>query len=118
MGNNNTKAKSRYLNLFSDRAFRRVFGTERDKAITLSFLNAVLHDKEQIVDFHFASTAYIANNPADRGVVLDLQCQTTDGRRIVVELQKRPQAYFRERSLYYATWPIHREPPGVEYILE
>lgn len=106
---NISTSKSRYLNLFSDRAFRRVFGTERDKAITLSFLNAVLQDKEQIVDFHFASTAYIADNPADRGVVLDLQCQTSDGRRIVVELQKRPQVYFRERSLYYATWPIQSQ---------
>lgn len=109
MGNSDINAKSRYLNLFSDRAFRRVFGTERDKAITLSFLNTVLNDKEQIVDFTFVSTAYIADNPADRGVVLDLQCQTSDGRRIVVELQKRPQAYFRERSLYYATWPIQSQ---------
>ncbi len=51
-------------------------------------------------------------------MVLDLQCKTSDNRRIVVEMQKRPQTYFRARSLYYATWPIHREPPGVEYIVE
>ena len=84
----------------------------------LSFLNAVLGEHEQIVDFTFASTAYSSDNPSDRGVVLDLQCQTIDGRRVVVELQKRPQAYFRERTLYYATWPIHREPPSVESIVE
>jgi predicted transposase/invertase (TIGR01784 family) len=106
---NSNQAKSRYLNLFSDRAFRRVFGCERDKDITLSFLNAVLGETEQIVDFSFASTAYSSDNPSDRGVVLDLQCQTIDGRRIVVELQKRPQAYFRERTLYYATWPIQAQ---------
>jgi len=109
MENQSNNQKSRYLNLFSDRAFRRVFGTERDKAITLSFLNEVLKDNEHIVDFSLVSTAYIPDNPADRGVVLDLQCKTSDDRRIVVELQKKQQTFFRERSLYYATWPIQAQ---------
>ena len=78
---------SRYLNLFSDRAFRRVFGSERDKGITLSLLNALLENSDRITDFQLVSTAYIPDNPADRGIVLDLQCLTADGRRIVVELQ-------------------------------
>jgi len=41
--------------------------------------------------------------------VIDLQCITTDGRRIIIELQKRPQINFRERTLYYSTWPIQQQ---------
>lgn len=95
---------SRYLNLFSDRAFRAVFWSELHKDITLSFLNALLSEQEQIVDFELVQTAYAPLNPADRSIVLDMQCRTIDGRRIVIELQKRKQEFFRERTLYYATW--------------
>ncbi len=102
-------SQSRYLNLFSDRAFRRMFGSERDKGITLSLLNALLENTESITDFQLVSTAYIPDNPADRGIVLDLQCLTADGRRIVVELQKRQQTFFRERTLFYSTWPIQSQ---------
>ena len=101
--------RSRYLNLFSDRAFKTVFGSEQNKDITMSLLNTVLGESEQISDFHFVSTAYAAKNPDDRGIVLDLQCKTTDGRRIVIELQKRRQIFFRERTLFYATWPIQSQ---------
>jgi predicted transposase/invertase (TIGR01784 family) len=75
----------------------------------MSLLNAVLGESEQISDFHFVSTAYAAKNPDDRGIVLDLQCKTTDGRRFVIELQKRRQIFFRERTLFYATWPIQSQ---------
>jgi predicted transposase/invertase (TIGR01784 family) len=107
-------SRGRYLNLFSDRAFRRVFGSERDKAVTLSLLNSILRDEEKIKDFHFASTAHIPDNPGDRGIVLDLHCLTVDGRRIVVELQKRRQIYFRERTLFYSTWPIQAQGKSFE----
>lgn len=112
--NFSTASQSRYLNLFSDKAFRRVFGSERDKALTLSFLNTLLESHEQIADYQLVSTVYVSDNPADRGIVLDLQCLTQDGRRIVVELQKRRQTYFRERTLFYATWPIQAQGKPTE----
>jgi len=100
---------TRYLNLFADRAFQGVYGSEPNKDITLSLLNVLLHYQEQIVDLQFVSTAHYPKNPADRGVVLDLHCKTKDGRRIVIELQKRSQKFFRERTLYYATYPIQAQ---------
>lgn len=54
-------------------------------------------------------TIQISTNPNDKSVVVDLECKTSDGRRILIELQKRRQEFFRERTLYYATWPIQKQ---------
>jgi len=100
---------NRYLNLFSDLAFLRSFGYEPDKDIPIAFLNSILLDDEQIVDMQFVSSKHVTDNPADKSVALDLHCLVNDGRRIIIELQKRPQTHFRERSLYYSTWPIQAQ---------
>ncbi len=109
IGERMANQSGRYLNLFSDRAFKRIFGTEQNKEFTLSLLNAILGEHGNIEDMEYTNTVLIPINPDDKGVVVDLECKTTDGRRILVELQKRRQAYFRERSLYYATWPIQKQ---------
>lgn len=44
-----------------------------------------MSEQEQIVDFELVQTAYAPLNPADRSIVLDMQCRTIDGRRIVIE---------------------------------
>ncbi len=98
-----TKIFGRYLNLFSDLAFKRILGSEQNKALTISFLNSVLGDYGGIVDVEFTSTIQVPPNPNNKSVVVDLECKTSDGRRILIELQKRRQEYFRERTLYYAT---------------
>lgn len=86
----------RYLNLFSDLAFKRIFGSEQHKELTISFLNSVLEKFGGIVNIEFTNTIQIPTNPNDKSVVVDLECKTSDGRRILIELQKRRQEFFRE----------------------
>ena len=38
----------RYVNFYTDFAFKKLFGTEINKSLLISFLNALLHGKEEI----------------------------------------------------------------------
>ncbi len=40
----------RYVNFYTDFAFKKLFGTEANKELLISFLNALLHGKEHISD--------------------------------------------------------------------
>lgn len=46
---------------------------------------------------------------ADRKAVFDLSCQNERGEKFIVELQKAKQNYFKDRSLYYATFAIQEQ---------
>lgn len=99
----------RYLNLLSDLAFKHTFGSEPHKELTISFLNSILGKYGGIANIDFVNTIQVPANPNDKSVIVDLECKTSDGRHILIELQKRRQEFFRERSLYYVTWPIQKQ---------
>ena len=44
-----------------------------------------------------------------RRAVYDIYCENEKGEKFIVELQKAKQNYFRERTLYYATFPIREQ---------
>jgi len=43
--------------------------------------------------------------------VFDVYCKLSDGSRIIVEMQKAEQQYFKDRSIYYSTYPIREQAP-------
>ena len=43
--------------------------------------------------------------------MFDVYCQLADGSRIIVEMQKAEQEYFKDRSIYYSTYPIREQAP-------
>lgn len=88
----------RYLDLHTDYGFKHVFAHE---AILISFISAILPPEDHIVDLEYLSTEIRGGNPSGRTVIYDLRCLTADGRVIVVEVQRMPQPYFKERTLYY-----------------
>ncbi len=103
------KIQDRYVNLLTDWAFRRVFGRECHKDLLIHFLNATLDGQESIVDLTYQPNEHMGDAIEERRVVFDLLCKTSDGRSILVELQQAKQAYFKDRTLFYATWPIQNQ---------
>ena len=89
---------ARYIDPKTDYGFKLIFS---HKPILRSFVNAVLPAADRVVDFEYIGTEVLGGNPAGRIVIYDLRCLTTDGRTIIVELQRLPQPYFKERALYY-----------------
>jgi predicted transposase/invertase (TIGR01784 family) len=57
----------------------------------------------------YKRTDRYGNTPIDRKVVYDLYCQGADGSRFIVEMQKAKQTYFKDRTLFYATFPLQEQ---------
>lgn len=100
---------SRFINPFTDYGFKRLFGTEANKDLLIDFLNQLLPQKHQIVDLQYARNEYIGVNELDRKAVFDLYCVSQNGDRFIVELQKAKQVYFKDRSIFYSSFPIQEQ---------
>ena len=97
-----------YANLLCDFMFKRMFCSEANKDVLIWFLNMVLEDVE-IKSVDFIPTEHLGLTEEDRKVIFDISCECTDGRTFIIEMQKGYQRYFRERALYYTTYPINAQ---------
>jgi predicted transposase/invertase (TIGR01784 family) len=101
--------QDKYISLLTDFGFKRVFGTEPNKAILIDFLNTLLPDYHCIKDLTFKNTEKLGNTPIDRKAIFDIYCQAENGDRFIVEIQKAKQNFFKDRSVYYSTFPIQEQ---------
>jgi len=101
--------QDKYLNPFTDFGFKKLFGEEPHKELLISFLNTLLPTKHQIQDLQYTRNEQQGNTNLDRKAIFDLNCISPTGERFIVELQKAKQNYFKDRSLYYATFPIQEQ---------
>ncbi|WP_027410034.1 Rpn family recombination-promoting nuclease/putative transposase [Anoxybacteroides tepidamans] len=93
----------KYLDLKVDFMFKQLFGQPSRKAITIAFLNALLHRKEddRIVDVQFKNTELVQETEEGKAGRLDVLVRTNRGERINVEIQVVNQYDMPERLLYY-----------------
>ena len=101
--------RDRYINPLTDFGFKRLFGTEAHKELLIDFLNVVLPPHHQVKDLTFRNTENLGNTPMDRKAIFDLYCESQSGEKFIVEMQKAKHNYFKERSVYYATFPIQEQ---------
>ena len=101
--------KERYINLLTDFGFKRVFGTEANKQFTIDFLNTLLPEHHHIQDLTFKKTENLGLTPLDRRAIFDVFCEGANGEQFIVEMQRTRQAFFKDRSLFYATFPIQEQ---------
>lgn len=103
--------KERYINPYTDFGFKKLFGTELNKDLLISFLNALLSGEQEITDLTYLNGEHLGDGYGDRRAVFDVYCQLADGKKFIVEMQKAEQAYFKDRSIYYSTFPIREQAP-------
>lgn len=101
--------KEKYINPFTDFGFKKLFGSEFNKDLLIDFLNQVLGDREQIKDLTYLNTEKLGKTQSDRKAIFDLYCENEKGDRFIIELQNVAQLYFRDRSIFYATFPIQEQ---------
>lgn len=101
--------KDRYVNPYTDFGFKKLFGTEINKDLLISFINSLLHGKEVVKDLTYLNTEHLGTGEADRKAVFDVYCENENGEKILVEMQRGEQQFFKDRSLYYATFPIREQ---------
>ena len=105
-------SQERYINPYTDFGFKKLFGTEMNKDLLISFLNALFSGtKKEITDVQYLNSEHLGDGYGDRRAVFDVYCMTEDGGRFIVEMQKAEQTYFRDRSIYYSTFAIREQAP-------
>lgn len=99
------QSEFKYADLLDDDVFKLVFGRESSKDVMIEFLNQVIPDR-RIVDLEFVDKEMHHVDRSRKDSIYDMFCKTDDGSRIVVEVQRRKQANFAERAIYYSTFSI------------
>lgn len=108
----------RYISLLTDFGFKRVFGSEPNKRLLIDFLNTLLPDYHQIRDVTFKNLENLGGTILDRKAIFDVYCEAENGDRFIVELQKVKQNFFKDRSVYYASFPIQEQAEKGEWNYE
>ncbi|MBD0376656.1 MAG: PD-(D/E)XK nuclease family transposase [Flavisolibacter sp.] len=107
--------KAKYINPYTDFGFKKIFGEEASKPQLKDFLNALLPEQNKIVDLTFKNTEQLGGTDLDRKAVYDIYCENDKGEKFIVELQKAKQNYFKERTIYYSTFPIREQAEKGEW---
>jgi predicted transposase/invertase (TIGR01784 family) len=107
--------RAKYVNPFTDFGFKKIFGEEASKPLLIDFLNALLPQPQKIINLHFKNTEQLGQTDTDRKAIYDIFCENENGEKFIVELQKAKQNYFKERTIYYSTFPIREQAEKGEW---
>ncbi|PID90419.1 MAG: hypothetical protein CSA97_02965 [Bacteroidetes bacterium] len=100
---------STYINPFTDFGFKRLFGQEENKDLLISFLNELLRGEQVIRELTYLKTEHLGSTQFDRRAIFDLYCENERGEKFIVELQRAKQKFFKDRTIFYSTFPIQQE---------
>ncbi len=86
-------AISKFLDPKNDVAFRRIFGTEKNKDILIHFLNDILGftGKDEVKEIEFLSTIQDAEIASKKQSIVDVLCRDSSGNRYIIEMV-RPES--------------------------
>lgn len=101
--------EAKYISPFTDFGFKKLFGEEGNKKLLISFLNSLLPIKSKIVDLTFKKNEQIGEDLYSRSAVFDVFCEDEAGTQFIVEMQNARQTYYRDRAVFYSTFPIREQ---------
>lgn len=110
--------QDKYINPYTDFGFKLLFGTAMNKELLISFLNALLFKEETVKDVTYLNTEHLGTQEYDRRAVFDVYCENDKGEKFLVEMQKGEQQFFKDRSVFYATFPIREQAKRGEWNYE
>ena len=110
------KERDRYVNPFTDFGFKRLFGEEPSKEILVDFLNTLLAEEQgPIRRLSYRKNERLGALDTDRRAIFDLYCENERGEKFIVEMQKAKHNFFKERSVFYSTFPIREQAEKGEW---
>ena len=105
------KIEERYISLLTDFGFKRIFGTKPNKDLLINFLNSLFEGFQVIKDVKYLNSEHVGDVYAERKAIFDVYCENENGEKFIVEMQNAYQKYFKDRSLFYSTFPIREQAP-------
>ncbi|MDX2301648.1 MAG: Rpn family recombination-promoting nuclease/putative transposase [Microscillaceae bacterium] len=97
---------AKYINPYTDFGFKKLFGEEGNKDLLIDFLNQLLPSYHQIKELKFRNSESLGDLSEARKAIFDIHCEALSGERFIVEMQKAKIKFFKDRSLFYVTFPI------------
>ena len=84
-----------------DLAFKKIFGVEENKDLTMSLINAVVASEDQVSEITLLNPYNPKNFANDKLSILDIKAKAKDGKRFNIEIQVSDEADYDKRALYY-----------------
>ena len=105
------QTEERYISLLTDFGFKRIFGSDINKDLLIDFLNSLFNGEQVVKNVTYLNSEHVGDVYAERKAIFDVYCENEHGEKFIVEMQNAYQTYFKDRSLYYATFPIREQAP-------
>ena len=102
------QVEERYISLLTDFGFKRIFGTAMNKDLLICFLNSLFNGRQVVKDVSYLNPEHVGDVYTDRKAIFDVYCEGENGEKFIVEMQNAYQTYFKDRALFYSTFPFRR----------
>ncbi|WP_238387283.1 Rpn family recombination-promoting nuclease/putative transposase [Sphingobacterium olei] len=102
---------TRYIDITTDYGFKRIFGSEANKDLLISFLNELFCGRKVIQDLYYNKNEHVGETDDIGAVIFDLTCTSIDGSQFIIEVQRTPQRNLKRRMLYYGSKLIADQAP-------
>ena len=97
-------AVEKFLDPKNDYAFKKIFGTEKNKAILIHFLNDMLgfEGDKKIAEVRFLKPPQDPEIAYKKQSIVDVLCSDEEGSQYIVEMQVAHSTGFEKRAQFYA----------------
>lgn len=106
---------AKYVDPYTDFGFKTLFGEEANRDLLVDFLNELLPKKHRIVNLTLKNPEKLGAWINDRKAIFDIYCENKKGSKFIVEMQKVKMKFFKDRSVFYKTFPIKEQVEKVEW---
>jgi predicted transposase/invertase (TIGR01784 family) len=84
-----------------DFAFKKLFGSEENKDLLISLINAIVSEQDQVADLILKNPYNLAAYRTGKMSILDIKAQSVFGHWFNVEMQISEDYHFDKRAIYY-----------------
>ena len=84
-----------------DFAFKKLFGSEENKDLLISLINAIVSEEEQVVEVTLKNPYNLVDYRAGKISILDIKARSENNRWFNVEMQISEDYNFDKRAIYY-----------------
>ena len=84
-----------------DFAFKKLFGSEENKDLLISLINAIVSEQQQVVEVELKNPYNLVDYQAGKMSILDIKAKSENGRWFNVEMQISEDYNFDKRAIYY-----------------
>jgi len=84
-----------------DLVFKKLFGSEENKDILMSLINAILPENQQIAHITLKNPYNVSDYAAGKLSILDIKAEDEFGNLYDIEMQLKGTTFYGKRTLYY-----------------